>query len=122
MPRTRAELLSLPVIIRRHLLDIRFLTSARQIPIYNPNMSSSSSSQNPHQVKIDQAEHSAGEVITGVWNAIHGVGEALRGNILKGVDTIAGDSKDNVGETIAESGWAEINQGQQRVHSGSHHT
>ncbi|KAG8982871.1 hypothetical protein FRB94_013486 [Tulasnella sp. JGI-2019a] len=89
--------------------------------VSSPSSSSEKASKNPHQAKIDQAEHSLGDLITGVWNTVHGAGEALRGNILKGVDTVTGDSKDGVGETIAESGWAEINDGQQKVRSGSHH-
>ncbi|KAG8876433.1 hypothetical protein FRB97_004170 [Tulasnella sp. 331] len=85
-------------------------------PLTTPHAASSSGSatHNP-QAKIDQAEHGALEAITGVWNAFHGAGEALRGNILKGVDTIAGD-RDKTGESIAQSGWEEIQQGEQKLY------
>ncbi|KAG9021642.1 hypothetical protein FRB95_001721 [Tulasnella sp. JGI-2019a] len=72
------------------------------------------------QASIDHAGNKVGGAIKGTWNAFHGAGEALRGNIIKGADSITGSGGDETtlganpvadGGTVAESGFAEMNRG-----------
>jgi len=94
------------------------------------------------QASVNAAGNSLAQGVKGAWNVFHGAGEAIRGNILQGVDnsgsnpntttattgastgpvgtasvepTTGGSVGKPAGGHVAESGFAEVNRGLQKL-------
>ncbi|KAG8855331.1 hypothetical protein FRB96_007129 [Tulasnella sp. 330] len=95
----------------------------------NPSAHTPDFKATQQQATVDNAANGIGGTIKGAWNAFHGAGEALRGNIIKGADSIAGtggdqstlgaNPPDESGEAVAQSGFAEMNRGVQGLKGNS---
>ncbi|KZP07893.1 hypothetical protein FIBSPDRAFT_939265 [Athelia psychrophila] len=61
-----------------------------------------------------------GSKIKGAIQVVHGVGDSIRGTVLGGVDTVAGDtSSAGAGDNIATRGRAEVDQGMANLRGGN---